>query len=63
MAMAGAFHYWRQALDCARRATESTDQEERALLFQMSEAWKKLAVVEADVAKQAAAEWTLHTLH
>ena len=61
--MADPIPYWRRALDCARRATEATDEEERALLFEMSEAWTNLAVVEADVTKQAAAEWTLHTLH
>jgi hypothetical protein len=61
--MADVIHYWRQALDCARRAAEATDEEERGLLFEMSEAWTNLAVVEADVTKQAAAEWTLHTLH
>ena len=61
--MADVMHYWRQALDCARRATEATDEEERGLLFSnMSEAWTNLATVEADVTKQAAAEWTLHTL-
>jgi hypothetical protein len=60
--MADAIHYWRQALHCARIATEATDEEERKLLFEMSVAWKNLAVVEADVMKQVAAEWTLHTL-
>jgi hypothetical protein len=61
--MADVMHYWRQALDCARRATEATDEEERGLLFEMSEAWTNLATVEADVTTQAAAEWTLHRLH
>jgi hypothetical protein len=59
--MAEAVYYWRQALDCARRATESSDQEERCLLLEMSGAWKKLAFVEADVARGVAAERTLHT--
>jgi hypothetical protein len=61
--MAGVTYFWRQALDCARRANEATDEEERSLLFEMSQAWKNLAVAEADVTKQAAAEWTPHTLH
>jgi hypothetical protein len=61
--MAEVVYYWRQALDCARRATESSEQEERCLLLEMSEAWKKLAFVEADVAKGVTAEWTLHTLN
>jgi hypothetical protein len=61
--MAGVTYFWRQALDCARRANEATDEEERCLLFEMSQAWKNLAVAEADVTKQAAAEWTPHTLH
>jgi hypothetical protein len=61
--MADAVHRRQRALDCARRAAESTNEEERSLLFEMSEAWTKLAFVEADVTKQAAAEWTLRTLH
>jgi hypothetical protein len=61
--MADAVHYWRQALDCARRATETADEDERKLLFEMSEAWTNLAVVEADVSKQAEAEWALPTVH
>jgi hypothetical protein len=61
--MADVLHYQQQALDCARRAAKSTDQEERKLLLEMSAAWTKLAFVEADVKKQAAAEWTPHTLH
>jgi hypothetical protein len=60
--MAQAVHYRRQALDCARRAAETTDEEERNLLFEMSEAWTNLAFVEADVRKQAAAEWTPPTM-
>ena len=60
--MADVIHYWRQALDCARRATEATDGEERGLLFEMSETWTNLAIVKADVKKQAA-EWTIRTLH
>ncbi len=61
--MTDEVHYRQRALDCARRAADSTDEEERKLLFEMSAAWTKLAFVEADVRKQAAAEWTLHTLH
>jgi hypothetical protein len=61
--MRQAIHYRRQAIDCARRASETNDQEERNLLFEMSEAWTKIASVEADVKRQAAAEWTLRTLH
>lgn len=60
--MADAIH-WRQVLDCARRATKATDEEERDLLFEILEAWTKLAVVEADVTKQAASELTVRTLH
>ena len=44
--MADPIHYWRRALDCARKVTEATDEEEKALLFEMSEAWTNLAVVE-----------------
>jgi hypothetical protein len=61
--MGQAVHYRRQAIDCARKATETTDQEECNLLFEMSEAWTKIASVEADVKRQAAAVWTIHTLH
>ena len=61
--MADAIHHWRQVLDCARRATKATDEEERDLLFEMLEAWTNLAVVEADVTKQAASELTVRTLH
>ena len=61
--MADAIHYRQRALDCARRAANSTDEEERNLLVAMSKAWTKLALVDADVKKQAADEWTLHTLH
>ena len=61
--MAEKTHYWRQALDCARRATETQDLEERDLLFKMSTAWRHLAAVEADVTKQAEMEWAVHTLH
>jgi hypothetical protein len=32
-------------------------------LFEMLEAWTNLAVVEADVTKQAASELTVRTLH
>ena len=51
------------SLDCARRATEATNEKDRELLFQMSEAWTNLAAVEADVSKQAEAEWPIPTLH
>ena len=51
-----ATHYWRQALHCARSAAGVTDEEERDLLFEMSEAWTDLAAVEAGVTEQAASQ-------
>jgi hypothetical protein len=61
--MTNPLSYRLRALDCARRAREATDREEQQLLFQMAEAWSKLAAVEADVSRQADAEWGSPTLH
>jgi hypothetical protein len=51
--MGSSREYWQYARECARWAAESKAKEDQDVLLQMAKAWTNIALVEADVVKQA----------
>ena len=51
--MGSSREYWQYARECARWAAESKAKEDQEALLQMAKAWTNIALVKADVDRQA----------
>jgi hypothetical protein len=51
--MGSSREYWQYARECARWAAEAKAKEDQADFLEMARAWTNIALVEADVARQA----------
>jgi hypothetical protein len=54
--MGSSQRYFEYARECSRWAAEAEDRSAQDLLFDMAKAWTNIALVESDVAKQAAVD-------
>jgi hypothetical protein len=54
--MGSSRRYFEYARECSRCAAEAEERSTQDLLFEMAKAWTNIALVESDVAKQAAVE-------
>jgi hypothetical protein len=51
--MGSSREYWQHARECARWAAEAEKKDEHDLYLEMAKAWTHIALVDADVVRQA----------
>ena len=51
--MGSSREYWQHAQECARWAAEAKKKDEHDLYLEMAKAWTHIALVDADVVRQA----------